>query len=77
MARVLKLVKKPRVSSIYHFSSEPVRVHWKSRNRMESSIKELDENQRWKVMRWLFGSSLDLPSNFGMSDGNLSRIMGQ
>jgi hypothetical protein len=43
MARLLNLVKKPRDSSIYHFATKPVRVRWKSRNRMESSIKELDE----------------------------------
>jgi hypothetical protein len=41
---------------------------------MESSIKELDEHQRWKFMTWLFGSSPSLPSNFGMSDSNLSGI---
>jgi hypothetical protein len=76
MARVLKSVKKPCGSSIYHFAVEPVRVRWKSRNRMESSIKELDEHQMWKVMTWLFGSSPDLPSNFGMSDGNLAGITG-
>jgi hypothetical protein len=76
MARVLKSVKKPRGSSIYHFAAEPVRVCWKSHNRMESSIKELDEHKRWKVMTWLFRSSPDLPSNFGMSDGNLAGITG-
>ena len=77
MARVLKSVKKPRGSSIYHFAAEPMRVRWKSRNRMESSIKEMDEHQRWKVMTWLFGSSPSLPSNFGMSNGNLVGITGQ
>jgi hypothetical protein len=46
MDRVLKSVKNPRGNSIYNFASEPVRVHWKSRNQMESSIKELDEHQR-------------------------------
>jgi hypothetical protein len=44
---------------------------------MESSIKALDEYQRRKVITWLFGSSLDLSSNFGMSDCNLVGIMGQ
>jgi hypothetical protein len=44
---------------------------------MESSIKELDEHQRWKFMTWLFGSSPDLSSNFGMSDGILVGITGQ
>jgi hypothetical protein len=77
MARVLKSVKKPCNSSIYHFASEPVRVRWKSRNRMESSIKELDEHHRWKVMTWLFGSSPGLQSNFGMSDDNLDGITSQ
>jgi hypothetical protein len=46
MARVLNLVKKPHGNSIYHFAAELVRVHWKSHNRMESSIKDLDEHQR-------------------------------
>jgi hypothetical protein len=77
MARLLKLVKKPHGNSIYHFAVEPVRVRWKSRNRMELSIKELDEHQRCKVMTCLFGSSPDLPSNFGMSDGILVGITGQ
>ena len=77
MARVLKSVKKPRGSYIYHFAVEPVRVHWKSCNQIESSIKELDEHQRWKVMTWLFGSSPDLLSNFGVSDSNLDGIMDQ
>jgi hypothetical protein len=72
MDRVLKLVEKPRGNYIYHFSAEPIRVHWKSHNRMESSIKELDEHQRWKIMTWLFGSSPNLLSNFGMSDGSLA-----
>jgi hypothetical protein len=70
-------VNKPHGNSMYHFATEPIRVHWKSHNRMESSIKELDEQKRWKVMTWLFGSSPDLPSNFGMSDGNLVGITGQ
>jgi hypothetical protein len=77
MARVLKSVKKPRGSSIYHFVAKPMRVHWKSRNQMESSIKELDEHQRWKFVTCLFGSSPYLPSNFRMSDGNLAGITGQ
>jgi hypothetical protein len=77
MARVLKSVKRPHGSYIYHFVAKPVRVHCKIRNRMESSIKELDEHQRWKFMTWLFGSSPNLPSNFGMSDGNLAGITGQ
>jgi hypothetical protein len=77
MDRVLKSVKKTHGSSIYHFAAEPMRICWKSRNRMESSIKELDEHQRWKVMTWLFGSSPDLLSNFGMSNGNLAGITGQ
>jgi hypothetical protein len=46
MSRVLKSMKKPRGNSIYHFATEPVRVRWKSRSHMESSTKELDENQR-------------------------------
>jgi hypothetical protein len=62
---------------MYHFASEPMRVHWKSRNLMESSINELDEQKRWKVIIWLFGSSLDQPSNLGMLDGNLDGMTSQ
>jgi hypothetical protein len=44
---------------------------------MESSIRDLDEHKRWRVMTWFFGSSFALPSNFGMSNGNLASITGQ
>jgi hypothetical protein len=77
MDMVLKSLKNPRGNSMYHFAIEPVRVCWKSHNFMESSINELDEHQRWKVMTLLFGSSPDRPSNLGMSDGNLAGMMGQ
>jgi hypothetical protein len=46
MARVLKSLKNPHGNLMYHFFAKPVRVHWKSRNLMESSINELDEHQR-------------------------------
>jgi hypothetical protein len=36
-------------SYIYHLIVDPVRVCWKSRNRIESSIKEFEEHHRWKV----------------------------
>jgi hypothetical protein len=47
------------------FFLEPVSVLWKSCNRMESSIKEFEEHQRWKVITWLLGSSLGFPFELG------------
>jgi hypothetical protein len=53
------------------FSIGPMRVCWKRHNLMESSIKELEEHHRWKVIMWLLGSSWAYLSNFGISEGNL------
>jgi hypothetical protein len=50
IARELKSPKEFHDSSIYHFFVEPMRVLWKSLKRMESSIKELEEHQIWKVI---------------------------
>jgi len=44
---------------------------------MESYINEFDEHRKWNVITWLFGSSVSLQSNFGMSEGNLVGITGQ
>jgi hypothetical protein len=77
MERKLKSWKEPHGSSIYHLAAEPVSVHWKRRKCIELSIKEFDEHHKWKVITWLFGSSLGLPSNFGLSEGNLVGIIGQ
>jgi hypothetical protein len=40
-------------------------------------MRELDEHHKWKVIRWLFGSSLDFPSNFGILEGSLDGIVSQ
>jgi hypothetical protein len=40
-------------------------------------MREFDEHQKWKVITWLFGSSPDFPSNFGISEGSLAGIIGQ
>ena len=37
----------------------------------------LEEHHKWKVIRWLVGSSPGFPSNFGISKGNLVGILGQ
>jgi hypothetical protein len=50
IARELKSSKEFHNSSIYHLVATPVRVHWKSRSQMESSIKEFEEHHRWKVI---------------------------
>jgi hypothetical protein len=36
----------------------------------------LEEHHRWKVMKWLAGSSPAFPSNLGMSEGCLVGIIG-
>jgi hypothetical protein len=64
-------------SSIYHFVVEPVSVRWKRRKQIESSMRELDEHHKWNVITWLFESSPDFPSNFGISEGSLAGIVGQ
>jgi len=38
---------------------------------------EFEEHHMWKDETWLVGSSLTLPSNFGMSEGSLVIIEGQ
>jgi hypothetical protein len=40
-------------------------------------MREFDEHHKWKFITWLFGSSPDFPSNFGISEGSLARITGQ
>jgi hypothetical protein len=40
-------------------------------------MREFDEHHKWKVVTWLFVSSLDFPSNFGISEGSLVGITGQ
>jgi hypothetical protein len=40
-------------------------------------MRELDEHHKWKVITWLFRSSPDFPSNFGISKGSLDGIAGQ
>ena len=37
----------------------------------------LDEHHRWNAIMWFWGHSPALPSNLGMSDGNLVGIGGQ
>ena len=64
-------------SSIYHFVAISVNVLWKSLKRIESSIMELDEHHRWKVITWFFGSSPCFSSNFDTSKGNLTKIVGK
>ena len=59
------------ISYMYHLAAFPVKVRWNNLNLIESSIRELDEHHRWKVVIWSVGSSPFLPSNFGMSEGSL------
>ena len=66
-----------RSRSMYHFATLLIRVRWNRRNWTESSLKELDEHHRWKVVTWSPKYLLGLPSNFGMSKGNLVSIEGQ
>jgi hypothetical protein len=62
---------------MYHLVAEPIRVRWKRRKRIESSINEFDEHHKWNVITWLFGSSPGLPSNLWTLKGNLVGITGQ
>ena len=61
-------------SSIYHFAGTPVRVLWNNRRRIEPSIREFDEHHRQKFITWFLGFSPGLESNFGIFEGNLTRI---
>ena len=74
MTNELKSQKNPLGNSIYHLATVPVRVILKIHKRIESSINEFDEHQIWKVITWLLGSSLGLPSKFGISEDNLEGI---
>ena len=56
---------------MYHFAAVLIKFLWNSLNRTESSFNELEEHQRWKVVACAPGSSPALPSNLGMSEGNL------
>jgi hypothetical protein len=40
-------------------------------------MREFYEHHKWKSITWLFGSSPDFPSNFGISEGSLAGITGQ
>ena len=71
LAKSQKLLKAAEGSSIYHFSAVPIKVLWNSLNLTESSFSEFEEHHKWKVVGWAPGSSPVLPSNLGMSDGNL------
>jgi hypothetical protein len=62
---------------MYHFAATPIKVLWKSLNLTLSSIKELEEHHRWKVMMCVLGSSFTLPSNLGMPDGSFVEIGSQ
>jgi hypothetical protein len=45
MAGELKSSKELCNNYIYHLVVDPIRVHWKIHNRIESSIKEFEEMQ--------------------------------
>ena len=63
-------------NSIYHFSTTPIKVLWKSINLILSSINEFEEHHR-RVMMCVLGSSFTFPSNLGMSDGSFVEMRGQ
>ena len=76
ISKALKSTNECHGSSIYHFVAVSVKVRWKSLNRIESSIKELDEHHRWKFITWILGSSPYFPLNFRISNGNLTGMGG-
>ena len=61
---------------MYHFAIVPIKVLWNSLNLTESSFNELKEHHRCKVVACAPGSSPTLPSNLGISEGNLVGIGG-
>ena len=77
MERSSNKTYSPLGNFIYHFVAGSVRVHWNSLKRIESSCKELEEHQRWKVVTCSLGSSLDFPSKLGMSEGSLLKTIVQ
>jgi hypothetical protein len=76
MARELKSWKEACGSSIYHLATKLVSVHWKRQKHTESSMRDFDEHQKWKVITWLFGSLPGFPSNFRISEGSLDGMTG-
>jgi hypothetical protein len=70
----LKLLKEPPFNSIYDLEEALVRELWKRSSLTLSSINKLDEHHKWYVMMCVKRSSLELPLNFGISDGNLEGI---
>ena len=76
MARSSNKAYAPLGNSIYHFTASLVRVRWNSLKQIESSCKELEEHQRWKVVTCSSGSSPALPSNLGMFERSLVGTVG-
>jgi hypothetical protein len=77
VTRSWKWWKENPCNSMYHFVENPMRVHWNSRKRTKSSLGEFEEHHKWKVITWSPRSFPNFPSNFGISEGSLARIMGQ
>lgn len=67
----------PFCSFTYHLAASLVRVHWKRWSQTKSSIMLFEENQRWKGMTWLVGSSPAWPLNLGMFEDSLVGMVGQ
>ena len=76
IAKSQKLLKAAEGNSMYHFAAALVKVLYNSLNLTESSFSEFEEHHKWNVVAWAPGSSPTLPSNLGMSDGNLVGIGG-
>ena len=76
IAKVSKSQKECQGSSIYHFVATPMRVLWNKRRWIEPSIIELHYH-KWNVITWFLESSLGLTSNLGISEGNLTGMVGQ
>jgi hypothetical protein len=71
----VNILKELSCNEMYHLATTLVRDLWKRCNLTLSSIKELDEHHKWYVIMCVEGSSLVLPSNFGMSDGSLEGMV--
>jgi len=55
---------------MYHLVALPVKVLYKSLNRILSSTNKFEEHHKWYIMTCLEGSSSHFPSIFGILDGN-------
>ena len=77
VANELKSINECCGSLLQHFLIMSVNILWKSLNQIESSIRELDEHHKWKVITWFLGYSPYFSSTFVMSGEIFPEMVGQ